>query len=102
MISKTYTVLATAKCTLLSFLLKNEDAYFRERKRIFQRTKTQKEIENAKITKTHKNEDAKERISIGSLFKSLQIVNSFLYIKTIFRLPLEINIQHIILIFNEK
>ena len=29
------TVLATAKLTLFSFLLKNEDAYFREQKRIF-------------------------------------------------------------------
>ena len=91
------TVLATAKLTSFSFLVKNEDAYFRERKRIFQRTKThisenenakkrkRKKNENAKKrkrkkTKTHKNEDAKERISIGALYKSLQIINSsFIY-----------------------
>ena len=45
------TVLATAKLTSFSFLLKNEDAYFRERKRIFQRTKTH----------ISENEDAKKR-----------------------------------------
>ena len=95
------TVLATAKLTSFSFVLKNEDAYFRERKRIFQRTKTHisenedakktktQKNENAKNakkkrkrkkTKTHKNEDAKERISIGALYKSLQIINSsFIY-----------------------
>ena len=99
-----YTILTTAKLTSFSFLLKNEDAYFRERKRIFQRTKTHiSENENAKNkrkrkkkkrkrkknaiakkkkTKTHKNEDAKERISIGALYKSLQIINSsFIYNK---------------------
>ena len=88
------TVLATAKLTSFSFLLKNADAYFRERKRIFQRTKTHiSENENAKKkktqkkpktqkkrkrkkTKTHKNEDAKEHISIGALYKTLQIINS--------------------------
>ena len=92
------TVLATAKLTSFSFLLKNEDAYFRERKRIFQRTKTHiSENEDAKKkTKTHKNEnakkkrkrkkkkneDAKERISIGALYKSLQNINSsFIYRK---------------------
>ena len=48
----------------------NENAYFRERRRIFQRTKTQK-----KKTKTHKNEEAKKRVSIGALYKSLQIIN---------------------------
>ena len=102
--------------------MKDEDAYFRERKQIFQRTKTHiSEDENAyfrerkriktktqkmqlqKKTKTHKNEDAKKiRISIGALYKSLQIIKSSFMYKTIFRLPLEISIQHIILIFDEK
>ena len=55
------TVLATAKLTSFSFLLKNEDAYFRERKRIFQRTKTHiSENEDAKKTKTQKNENTKK------------------------------------------
>ena len=84
------TVLATAKLTSFSFLLKNEDAYFRERKRIFQRTKTQKKRKRKKKTKTqkkrkrrkktHNNDGAKRRISIGALYKSLQIINSsFIY-----------------------
>ena len=52
------TVLATAKLTSFSFLLKNEDAYFKNQKRIFQRKKTQK-IKNAKKTQAQKkNEDA--------------------------------------------
>ena len=89
-----FTVLATAKLTSFSFLLKDEDAYFRERKRIFQRTKTHisenkdakknknakktktQKNANAKKTKTHKNEDAKKRIFIGALYKSLQIITS--------------------------
>ena len=32
---------------------------------------------NAKKAKTHKNEDAKELISIGTQYKSLQIINSY-------------------------
>ena len=53
------TVLATAKLTSFSFLLKNEDAYFREQKRIFQRTKTQKKQKSKKKHKRKKkNEDA--------------------------------------------
>ena len=64
----------------------NEDAYFRERRRI--KTKTQKnesaekqiKPQKQKKTKTHKNEDAKGRISIGAIYKSLQIINSsFIY-----------------------
>ena len=84
------TVLATAKLSSFPFLLKNEDAYFGEQRRIFQRTKThknedatkkckkaknRKKNENA-TKKTHKNEDAKERIYIGALYTSLQIINS--------------------------
>ena len=92
------TVLATAKFTSFLFLLKNEDAYFRERRRIFQRTKAhktkdaKKKHENANkgkkrkkkrnAKKTHKNEDAKERIGIGALYTSLQIIKSaFVYEK---------------------
>ena len=82
------TVLATANLTSFSFLLKNEDAYFRERRRKKnenakkkrKRKKRKKKRKCKKKTKTHKNEDAKERISIGALYKSLQIMNSsFIY-----------------------
>ena len=73
-----------------------------------QKIENAKKYENAKKkrkrkkAKTHKKEDAQERISIGALYKSLQIMNiSFIY-KKIFRLPLEISIQHIILMFNKK
>ena len=88
---KPHTVLATAKFTPFTFLLKNEDAYFKERRRI--KTKTQqKKKENAKKKrkrkkknqkkkKTHKNGDAKEGISVGALCKSLQIINSSIIYK---------------------
>ena len=63
--------------TSFSFLLKkkthiseNEDAKKNEN------AKKKPKKANAKKTKTHKNEDAKERISIGALSKSLQIINS--------------------------
>ena len=56
------TVLATAKLTSFSFLLKNEDAYFRERKRIFQRTKTHSsENEDAKKRKTQKKKRKRKK-----------------------------------------
>ena len=52
-----HTELATAKLTSFSFLLKNGDAYFKERRCIFQRTKMQKKRRRKK-TKTQTNEGA--------------------------------------------
>ena len=53
-----YIVLATAKLTSFSFLPKNEDAYCRERRRIFQRTKKQKN-EDAKRKRKKKDKNTK-------------------------------------------
>ena len=85
-----YTVLGTIKLTLFSFLLKNEDAYFREQRRQKKpkpqkkKTKTQKSVKNARAkNEDDKNEDAKDRISVGAFYKSLQIINNFLCIENI-------------------
>ena len=69
---KGHTVIATAKLTSFSFLLKNEDAYFRERKRIFQRTKTQKN-ENAKKRKRIKTNTQKNASLLGHFTKACRL-----------------------------
>ena len=110
-----FTVLATAKLTSFSFLLKNEDASFRERRRIFQRTKTQKnqtQKKKRKRKKTQKYANAKNRRRIKTKTRKKHLYwgiikkpadnKQLFYIEKIFRLPLEIRIQHIILIFDEK
>ena len=89
------TVLATAKFISFLFLLKNEDAYFRERRRIFQRTKTHKNEDAKKTKKTQKNANAEKRGRIktktqknatllGHYTESLKIINSSFIIENIF------------------
>ena len=52
--------------------------------------------------KTHKNEDAKKTHLYWGIIQKPADYKQLLYIYKIFRLPLEISIQHIILFFNEK
>ena len=66
-----YTVLATAKLISFSFLLKNEDAYFRERRH--KKNENAKKNANAKKTKTHKNEDAKNAYLCGHYTKACKL-----------------------------
>ena len=89
----------------------NEDAHFRERRRkknenAKKKTKTQKKTQTPKKKKKKrrriKTKTRKKRISIGALYKSLQIINSSFIYKTYLDCLFEISIQHIILIFNEK
>ena len=89
-----YTVLATAKLTSFSFLLKNEDAFLRERKRIFQKTKTYiSENEDAKKNEKAKQNNKKKKrkrikrrrekthLSWGIIQKSADYNSSFIYKK---------------------
>ena len=55
------TILATAKFTSFSFLLRNKDAYFRERGRNIHRTKTHKNEEAKKENAKKNRENAKKK-----------------------------------------
>ena len=84
------TVLATAKLTSFSFLLKNEDAYLRERKRIFQKTKTHiSDNEDAKKTKTQKKRKRKKTKTqknaslLGHYTKACRLKSALLYVKNV-------------------
>ena len=68
-----YTALATAKLTSFSFfcwrtkthISESENAYFRERRRIFQRTKTQNKNKNAKKKQKKKKKNRKTKNGKG-------------------------------------